>query len=87
MMKRLLVRFGLWVASLGGWTPCRRPHLPADDQVEMARAIVRDIQQRFPDTPGPVKAREALRVLLNLRQGASSRDLNLLIELALQEPA
>lgn len=88
-----LVRIGLWLAKVGGWAPvpippppppCPLLHLPADSQVELVRAIVQDITERYPESPGPVKAREALRVLLNVRPGARERDLNLLIELALQ---
>ena len=42
-MKTYLVRFGLWLARLGGWTPiapCMRPHLPDDSQVDLAKQIV-----------------------------------------------
>lgn len=83
-MKSLLIRMGLWLARLGGWRPCALPHLPEDSQVDLARQIVRDVEQRFADAPGAFKAREALRVLLNLRPEAKTKDLNLLIELALQ---
>lgn len=78
---------GLWLARIGGWTPappCALPHLPPDSQVDLAKQIVADIDARFPEWPGPLKAREALRVLWNLRPQAHTRDLNLLIELALQ---
>jgi hypothetical protein len=89
-LKAQCVLVGLWLARLGGWrpaeppAPCALPHLPADTQVDLVRQIVQDIEQRYPSTPGPVKAREALRVLLNLRPQAREKDLNLLIELALQ---
>ena len=91
-----VARYGGWVptppcalphlspCTLSHLPPCTLPHLPADEQVELARRIVQDIAIRFPEAPGPVKAREALRVLLNLRPDARERDLNLLIELALQ---
>lgn len=85
-VKRACMRFGLWLARLGGWTPmapCLRPHLPDDSQVDLAKQIVQDVEASFGSSPGPVKAREALRVLMNLRPEASVRDLNLLIELAL----
>lgn len=85
-MKTCLIRVGLWLARRGGWTPiapCLRPHLPDDSQVDLAKQIVQDVEARFGPSPGPVKAREALRVLMNLRPEASARDLNLLIELAL----
>jgi len=85
-LQTLLITVGLWLARRGGWTPteaCALPHLPHDDQIALAKAIVRDIDARFPQMPGPAKAREALRALLNLRPEAATRDLNLLIELAL----
>jgi hypothetical protein len=83
-LKRLCVAVGLFIARLGGWTPCALPHLPADEMVDQARVIVRDIETRFPQMPGTLKAREALRCLLNLHPNTAMRDLNLLIELALQ---
>lgn len=86
-IQQSLVWLGLWLARLGGWTPtpaCTQPHLPDDEQLALAKAIVADIAARFGDAPGGIKAREALRVLLNLRPEARTRDLNLLIELALQ---
>jgi len=79
VVKRWLVGVGLWLARLGGGRPW-----PDDAQIALTRQIVADIEQRFPEAPGPVKAREALRVLLNLRPAAKVKDLNLLIELALQ---
>lgn len=87
-LKALLVRMGLWMAMMGGWSPeppCALPHLPEDAQIDLARQIVLDVEQRFTQSPGPVKAREALRVLMNIRPEASARDLNLLIELALAQ--
>lgn len=83
MIKRWLVRVGLWIARQGGWRPCAAPHLPDDAQIALARHIVQDVEMRFGASPGPVKAREALRCLLNLRPAAKVSDLNLLIELAL----
>jgi hypothetical protein len=83
---KMLVKFGLWTARLGGWKQprCTRPHLPEDDQVEMVKTICEDVRNRYTDAPGDIKRREVLRVLLNLRPTARERDLNLLIELALQ---
>jgi len=83
-LKRLCVVVGLFIARLGGWTPCALPHLPSDEMVDQARAIVKDIETRFPHMPGPLKSREALRCLLNLHPNVGTRDLNLLIELGLQ---
>lgn len=86
-VKRWAVLVGVWLATWGGWTPapCSRAHLPADEALELVCAVVRDIAARFPEAPGPVKAREALRVLLNVLPAMRTRDLNLLIELALQQ--
>ena len=86
IVRIMLVAVGLRIACWGGWRPavCIRPHLPVDSQVDLVREIVADIDQRFPHMPGPLKAREALRVLLNVRPDARVKDLNLLIELALQ---
>jgi hypothetical protein len=86
-LRKWLVTFGLWLAGLGGWTPtppCALSHLPVDEEVELARQIVADVERRFSTAPGAFKAREARRVLLNLRPDAATKDLNLLIELALQ---
>ena len=83
-LKTLLITLGLWLARRGGWTPCALPHLPSDEHVALAKAIVADVQQRFGQAPGEFRRREALRVLLNLQPEAATRDLNLLIELALR---
>lgn len=86
-IHNFIVRFGLWLARYGGWKPeppCLLPHLPLDPQIDIVRGIVKDINIRYPGNPGPLKSREALRVLLNLWPNARERDLNLLIELALQ---
>lgn len=81
-----LVCVGLWLAHLGGWAPtppCARPHLPSDALMDVARAVVANVEKLMPDAPSEVKRREALRSLLNVAP-AGERDLNLLIELALQ---
>lgn len=83
-LKALLITVGLWLAQRGGWTPCAVPHLPSDDHVALAKAVVADVQARFGHTSGEFRRREALRVLLNLRPEAATRDLNLLIEVALR---
>lgn len=85
-VRRQFVRLGLWLAALGGWTVpvCQRPHVPDEAEVAHARVVVADVQQRFADTSGEYRRREALRVLLNHYPQARERDLNLLIEVALQ---
>lgn len=88
------IRLGLWLARFCGWTPippctrphlrpCTRPHLPADELVDIAVFAVQEVERAKRGEPGPVKAREALRVLQNLLPERSTRDLNLVIELAL----
>ena len=87
-LQRLVCQFGLWIARMSGWTPppppCARPHLPDDPQVELARVCVREVQRALPEAPGPVKAREGLRMLQNHFPQGKTRDLNYLLELALQ---
>lgn len=84
--KPYLVVAGLWLARLGGWQPepaCALPHLPSDALLDVAKAVVANVEKLMPDAPSEVKRREALRSLLNVAP-AAERDLNLLIELALQ---
>lgn len=83
-IKAWVVRVGLWLATWGGWRPCALPHLPGDPLLESARALVADVDTRFAGTSGDFKRREALRVLMNQQPTAPTRDLSLLIELALQ---
>lgn len=89
MMHAYGIRFGLWIARICGWTAepplCPRPHLPDDPHVELARTAVQEVARCHSEAPGPVKAREALRMLQNQLPHARTRDLNLLIELALQQ--
>lgn len=80
----LLVRFGLWLASLGGWAPCQRSHIPEHATIDYARAVTQAIDDTMSTSAPEVKRREALRVLLNYYPQHRERDLNLLIELALQ---
>jgi hypothetical protein len=87
-LRQYGLHFGLWIARLCGWTPPSplARSLPVDGpQVELARHAVAEVQRCHPDAPGPVKAREALRMLQNQIPGLRTRDGNFLIELALQE--
>lgn len=80
------IRLGLWLARRCGWTPvrpCTRPHLPDDSLIAVAQFAVQEVDRALGDSPGPVKAREALRMLQNIMPERGTRDLNLLIELAL----
>lgn len=85
-LQLLGIAFGLWIARVCGWTPPPRalPLLLDGSQVDLARAAVREVARCHPDTPGPLKAREAQRMLLNTLPSRRVRDLNFLIELALQ---
>ena len=87
-LRSLGSRFGLWIAQMSGWTPppmiSAPSHLLDGPQVELAISVVQEVQRAMRDAPGPVKAREALRMLLNAFPQAKTRDLNFLIELALQ---
>lgn len=78
----LVIRFGLWLARKSGWTPI--PTMPPPAMVEVAKSIVANVEARFPHESGLYKQREALRVLMNVHPQARTRDLALLIELALQ---
>lgn len=86
MIKRWLVTLGLGMARAGGWTPpeCPRRHLPDDAALEVVRKVVIAVDQRLPRSSGPIKSREALRTLMNMEPGVPTRDLNFLIELAVQ---
>jgi hypothetical protein len=86
-LKALLVRLGLWLAGLGGWQlppPCARLHVPTDDRLALAKGVVGQVAVKLSDAPGPVQAREALRMLLNIDPSLSTRQANFLIEAALQ---
>lgn len=90
MLRNLGIALGLWLARLCGWNPvqpCRRPHLPDDALITVAMGVITEVERAKAGEPGPVKAREALRMLLNILPERSTRDLNLLIELALQRGA
>lgn len=79
-MSTLRARLAQWL----GYGPCLRPHLPDDPQLALAKAITAEMNVRFAGVSGDYKRREALRMLLNIHPHARERDLNLLIELALQ---
>jgi hypothetical protein len=84
-MRNLLIRFGLFIARKAGWSesPCSLEHLPSPDLLNHVKMVVADVETRFSQTSGDYKRREALRVLLN-QFNKPTRDLNLLIELALR---
>jgi hypothetical protein len=86
-LQRHLIVFGLWLARLGGWTvpvcpPCPRAHIP-DVPFDVIR-IVSEVEAKHAHQPGVIKSREALRVLLGLYPHQPVRNLNYLIEAAVQ---
>ena len=91
LIKRWLIVVGLWIAGLGGWRPCAKIHLAGDDLLQLARKVCEEVEMRFPQYSGELKRREAQRMLLNILPTALAREVNFLIELALQpgepEPA
>lgn len=94
-MRQWLVVVGLWLAKLGGWTPpppvvVREPFSPSAfglDYAAFSRAleIVESLNVKYPaHIPGELKRKEALAMLLTSRQGISTRDAALCIELAIR---
>lgn len=84
-LKALLVLVGLWLARLGGWTPpgpCTRAHVP--EPLDDVQFVVNEVEAKLQGQPGEIKRREALRMLLNVQPGKSIKDLNFMIEQALQ---
>lgn len=84
-MRAYIVRFGLFLAKLGGWVEpvCEKSHLPSPELLNHAKMVVAEVETKFGEASGEYKRREALRVLLN-QFNEPTRDLNLLIELALR---
>ena len=75
-MKLLLVKIGLWVARLGGWTPI------APDIIESAFIITK--QAETMKGGGEFKRREALRAMMNRHPNAKIKDLAFAIEWVLR---
>jgi hypothetical protein len=87
-IKAFGVRIGLALATWGGWTlpippPCALRHLPSGDQIDLARRVVAQVGEKHAGLSGPLKAREAQRMLLNIDASLTPRQCNLLIELGL----
>ena len=89
-MKRYAIRFGLWLARWGGWTPpqCRHtgflalgPDLVA--LVAAARITVAHLET-LADAGGEYKRHLAYARLLKAHPGAARRDIGLAIEMALR---
>jgi len=85
-MTTWLVRFGLWLASLGGWVPpiCDRAHAPATPMLISARIWTAWAEETFPGTSGEHKRHQVYARLLRIYPDAPRRDVALAIELALQ---
>ncbi len=84
MMKTYLVRFGLWLAGLGGWVPCERTHAPDTPMLISARIWTAWAEETFPGTSGEHKRHQVYARLLRIYPEARRRDVALAIELALQ---
>lgn len=88
LMKQLMVRFGLWLAQRGGWTPevCSRVHADTDSELFKSACKFRDqIENSFAGASGEFKRNQALRAMLNSHPQASERDCALAIELAVRK--
>ena len=85
-MKSLLVKFGLWLARMGGWTPpvCWRSHPPETALVVTARRLVNWAEETFPGTSGEHKRHQVYARMLRLHQDVPRRQIALAIEWALQ---
>lgn len=89
-MKTLLVRFGLWLAGLGGWAlppPCDHTHvLPLSPElrrlIQAAEHMVKHVDRL--DAGGEYKRHLVYARMLKAHSGASKRDIALAIEVALR---
>ncbi len=79
-MKTLLVKFGLWLARLGGWNEFTHGLDPAI----LDSAKLMTTQAETMGGSGEYRRREALRAMMNRHPKAPERDLALAIELALR---
>lgn len=75
MMKRLLIRFGLWLATLGGWEPVVPP-----DILALAREGVEEQNTRWPSRDGEAKRAAVYRTLINVYPDVSKRLISRAIE-------
>lgn len=78
MIKRWLVRLGLWIAKQGGW----RADI-SEPIMDAARQYVQEQQQKWPDRDGETKRAAVYRTLVNIFPTASRRDLARAIEEAI----
>ncbi len=85
-MKTWLIRVGLWLAGLGGWTPpvCARTHAPDTPLLATAQRLVAWAEETCPGTSGEHKRHQVYARMLRVHPAASRRDVALAIELALQ---
>lgn len=92
-MSNILVKFGLWLARLGGWQEyrCNLTHVPEGAQylnvpeevLVSAQMFVGQVEKSFSTESGEFKRHEVLRALLNKHAGVSERICAQAIELAL----
>lgn len=78
ILRQLLVRFGLWVARLGGW----RSDIRAD-VIDFARHCIAEQQARWPERDGEAKRAVVYRQLTNAFPSEPKRVLSRAIEEAL----
>lgn len=75
MIKRWLVRFGLWLARVNGWmSPTPEPMLST------ARQLVVEQNTRWPERDSETKRASVYRSLINIYSTASKRELSRAIE-------
>lgn len=81
MLKRTLVKFGLWLARLGGWTPYNAGL--SNELIESAKLMIAQAGH-IAEVSGEYKRREVLRSLINRHPDIPERKLNLAIEQVLE---
>jgi hypothetical protein len=78
MIKRWLIRFGLWLARANGWMP------PSPEPLlTTARELVQEQQRRWSLRAGETKRASVYRSLMNIYPTASRREISRAIEEAI----
>ena len=82
----LLMRVGLWIAALGGWSPteCSRPHVDLDPALR-ARIEALTALQEIPGLSGEAKRHQVYARLIKDFPRMTRREISLAIEVALSE--
>lgn len=102
MSTEWIVRFGLWIAGLGGWEPpvctrahecalpheCVRPHADIPSGLlASASMLIDQVETNFPSTSGELKRREVIRALMNRHPDLKPRALSMALEVAFHDHA